>query len=215
MNVQMQSKDVLHPLQILEDAILYSLDANSEFEPMENGEINGLILRNNGCYFFDGVVYRNTYEIDDNFKLILIKLAKGNDVNVYFDYYILKGVKTFVVFMDNIYELCYREEPKNEIQRIARENMGNSVLFDALVKIAEAYNLVTQDTSIYCGSLLSATALAGTMRRLPYIFAASIVDSLFGLKPVDVESCNISFEDLKDYIQERNKNLAYLGIFKQ
>lgn len=202
----------LHPLiDLEEDLIVTFTEGYGKYQSMEKEEVNSLILKSNGCYFGDDPI-RYIHQLNDEFRIMYIKGARGNDVCQYFDYYILQGVKTFVVFIDSLMDTIDFSEPKNDIQKEARKMLGRSNFFDALAKLAEEYNLVTQDATVYCGNSLSATALAGTLRRTPYIFAASIIDRIFVLSDNDM-SCNISYKTMLSIIRDNNNKIKnYLGI---
>jgi len=204
--------DSLHPLIDLEEDLIETFTVGyNEYSTMGKDEINSLILMSNDCYIGDDPI-RYIHQLNDEFRIMYIKGAKGNDVCQYFDYYILQGVKTFVVFIDSLIDTIDFSEPKNEIQKEARKMLGKSNFFDALAKLAEEYNLITQDATVYCGNSLSATALAGSLRRTPYIFAASIIDRIFTLSDNDM-SCNIPYETMLSIIRnDNNKIKNYLGI---
>lgn len=218
MNTNMIETEVpLYGLYLwLSDMISDIINNNTvEFEKeLKDKTVFKELLKNNACSFKDKPTYKMGTVINDKEVVIYFILGgRGNEASPYIDYVNVLGKGIFVIFLDPLLSCIDFEEPKNEIQRIAKEQLGRSNLFDALTRIASSFNLVCEDTCVYNGTLLSTTSLAAKLRKNPNVFAACVIYKVF--KELNENDVPYDYEYLKQISSsdESYKKLALNGIF--
>lgn len=159
------------------------------------------LLENNGCTFkSDAIFFKRELGMTQNYILIFIYGANGNDQNEYFDFLDYCGMRYMFVFMDYFKNMLFGDPDPV---------LDNSKYFDALFKIV---NIFIQ-TSVYVNyksDELIATALASNYRFAPMFITAQILTDTVGYLEHDSEM--IEYEAMKKLLSEVGINLLLTGI---
>ena len=211
----MQGKYDINPVYELAGILNFELRRYKEFEddlPIERGydeldNVLKLILLNNGCRIAsDKIQYQLIKNIIPNeYQICFITGMIGNEVNDYYDFLILNGMKILVIFIEYFDGLITHFINENDPMYQLKIAMGNSVYYDAIKKIVEIFYLTSEPMP---GGLLT-TAMTTTQRWNQAIIAINIINFF---KPIDENDVSdIPMEDIKK-ILDGNIELQLYGI---
>ena len=147
-----------------------------------------LILHNNGCSLTDDAKARYIkLKYTENYYIVFVVGAKGNEVNEFFDYIEFHGIKHLVVFWDFFVDIYKDPAPV----------IGRSNYFEAIKKITDVF-IATTSPATEVIRILATTAAANMYRFSSTFLAAAFLDKYFGITEDDVSL--IKYEDLRNML---------------
>ena len=189
------------------------LKGNSQVQDID--KLLKLILMNNGVGMADECKQSVQCLIEDELYVYYLYGAKANESNEYFDYIDFYGTNYLVIFMDYFEDIVTQEKIDNEqdnITKIAMENLGNSVYFDAIVKLVEIFTYITNP--ITKSSVMLKTAASQNIRYISHIIAGKIINQFKTLTEADIDNI-IALDELNELIDGEGTLLKLIGIRKQ